>query len=94
MNAGPDQSVTVGVLYTLSGASFSDPDDVGPWTYSIDWGDRSFTTRTTSSQGPVSGSHNYLLPGSYRITLTVTDIHGAAGTGSKVLTVGAVSGLN
>ncbi len=94
VDAGPDQTVAVGMMYTLSGASFSDPDDAGPWTYSIDWGDQSFTTRTTSSQGALSGSHNYVMPGSYRITLTVTDPHGAAGSGSKVLTVGGVSGLH
>jgi hypothetical protein len=94
VNAGSDQSVLVGLLYTLTGASFSDPGDNGPWSYAIDWGDQSGSNGSTATQGPVTGSHNYLLPGSYRITVTVTDSHGASGSGSKVLTVGALPGLN
>ena len=94
VSAGADQSVLLGLLYTLSGASFSDPDDAGPWSYRIDWGDESFSTNSTASEGSLSGSHNYLMPGSYRITVTVTDSHGASGSGSKILTVGALPGLN
>src|SRR5207248_1123319 len=41
VNAGSDQSALLGVLYTLSDASFSDPDNDGPWSYRIDWGDQS-----------------------------------------------------
>ena len=94
VSAGADQSVLLGLLYTLSGVTFSDPNDAGPWSYRIDWGDQSFSTNSTASQGSLSGSHNYLLPGSYRITVTVTDSHGASGSGSKILTVGALPGLN
>jgi hypothetical protein len=93
VNAGPDQTVPVGLMYTLSGASFSDPDNDGPWSYTIDWGDQSFSNSSTSTQGPITESHNYLLPGSYRITITVTDSHGASGSGSRALTVGGSSSL-
>jgi uncharacterized protein len=89
VNAGSDQGVVLGILYTLSDASFTDPDNDGPWSYTIEWGDGSTSTGSTSSQGSVTGSHNYLLPGTYQITVTVTDSHGAAGSGSKLLTVGS-----
>ena len=78
----------VGLLYALPDASFSDPDNDGPWLYTIEWGDGSTSTGSKSSQGSLTGAHNYLLLGSYQITVTVTDNHGAAGSDSKLLTVG------
>ena len=93
VNAGSDETVLLGVMYALSGASFSDPDNDGPWSYTIDWGDGSSSSGSSSSQGSLTGSHNYLLPGTYRVTVTVTDNHGASGSDSKVLTVGSVPAL-
>ena len=80
----------LGVSYTLADASFSDPDNDGPWLYTIAWGDGSTSTGNKSSQGSLTGAHNYLLPGTYQITVTVTDNHGAAGSDSKLLTVGSL----
>ena len=74
------------IVGSFSG-SFSDPDNNGPWTYTINWGDGSAASGSTSSQGAISGAHTYLAPGSYTITLTVTDAAGASGSASKVLTV-------
>jgi hypothetical protein len=88
VNAGSDQGVVLGVSYALSDASFSDPDNDGPWSYTIEWGDGSTATGSKSSQGSLTGAHNYLLPGTYQITVTVTDNHGAAGSDSKLLKVG------
>jgi len=85
VSAGPNETVLLGVFYTLS-ATFSDPDNDGPWSYTIDWGDGSSTTGTTSSQGTITAGHSYLL-GSYTIRVTVTDSRGASGSDSKVLTV-------
>jgi len=93
VNAGLDQAVLLGVSYTLSGASFSDPDNDGPWLYRIEWGDGSTSTGSKSNQGSLTGAHNYLLPGTYQITVTVTDNHGAAGSDSKLLTVGSLPAL-
>ena len=84
----------LGALYRLRDASFSDPDNDGPWSYTIDWGDASSSSDTRSSQGALTGTHNYLLPGTYSITLTVTNNHGATGSDSKVLTVTASPAVN
>jgi len=90
VNAGSDQTVLLGLLYTET-ASFSDPNNDGPWSYTIKWGDGSSKSGTTWSQGgTISASHSYLL-GSFTIRVTVTDSHGASGSDSKVLTV--ITGL-
>ena len=89
VNAGSDQTVLLGLLYTET-ASFSDPNNDGRWSYTINWGDGSSTSGTTWSQGTISASHSYLL-GSFTIRVTVTDSHGASGSDSKVLTV--ITGL-
>jgi len=85
VNAGSDQTVLLGVLYSLS-ASFSDPDN-GPWSYTINWGDGSSSSGSKSSTGTISASHNYILIGSYTIRVTVTDSRGASGSDTKALTV-------
>ena len=86
VSAGPDETVLLGLLYTLS-ASFADPDNDGPWSYTIAWGDGSSSSSSMSSQGTFTARHNYLLIGSYTIRVTVTDSHGASGSDTKVLTV-------
>ena len=92
VNAGPDQSVLLGLFYSLS-ASFSDPDNDGPWSYTINWGDGSSSSGTRSTQGPFSAGHNYLLPGGYTIRVSVKDSHWATGSDTKVLTVLVKIGL-
>ena len=88
VNAGPDETAVTGLFYTLS-ATFSDPDNDGPWSYTITWGDGSRTTGSTSSQGTITAGHTYvvILPRNFTIRVTVTDSHGASGSASKVVTV-------
>jgi hypothetical protein len=54
VNAGSDQTVLLGVLYSLS-ASFSDPDK-GPWSYTINWGDGSSSSGSKSSTGTIGAT--------------------------------------
>jgi PKD repeat protein len=85
VNAGPDETVPVGVLYTLNW-SFSDPDN-GPWTYTINWGDGSYSIGSVSSPGSFSAGHAYFGVLTTRtITVTVTDGRGASGSDTKVIT--------
>jgi PKD repeat protein len=86
VNAGPNEMVLLGLLYTEQ-ATFSDPDNDGPWSYTIDWGDGSSTSGSTSSQGTITGTHTYLLTGQYTIRVLVVDSRGASGSGTKLLTV-------
>jgi PKD repeat protein len=88
VNAGPDETALVGLLYRLN-ASFSDPDDGGPWSYTITWGDGSMSTGRTSSPGTISVGHAYftILPRSFTIHVTVTDAAGASGSDTKVVQV-------
>jgi PKD domain-containing protein len=89
VNAGADEKAVSGLFYTLN-ATFGDPDNNGPWSYRIDWGDGSTTTGTAASRGSISASHNYVspLPSSYTIGVTVTDSRGASGSDTKIFTVG------
>lgn len=85
VDAGPDRNALLAVLFTL-GASFSDPDN-GPWSFTIDWGDGSSSSGNASSQGAISGTHTYVLPGSYVVRVTVRDSLGATGSDEMILTV-------
>src|SRR5216110_140400 len=85
VNAGSNQTATVGSPITVS-ATFSDPGvNDAPWAYAIDWGDGSpgTTGSTTSQTAPVSATHTYTKPGMYTMRVTVTDRDGASGTDGK-----------
>jgi len=88
VNAGSDQTVLLGVLYSTS-FSFSDPDN-GPWNYTIDWGDGSTSTGSRPSAGSFSASHTYLglsILGTRTIRVTITDSRGASGSDTKNVTI-------
>lgn len=87
VNAGPDARSLPGFVGVS--ATFSDPGaNDAPWTYTIDWGDGATTTGTTSSQsGAITASHLYLLPGQYRVRVTVTDKDGGAGSDELIITI-------
>ncbi|CAN5828952.1 hypothetical protein BH11GEM1_BH11GEM1_08670 [soil metagenome] len=61
-------------------AAFS---DVGvndaPWRYSIDWNDGATSTGSVASQGAtIAAAHPYARPGTYDVSVVVTDKDGAA----------------
>jgi hypothetical protein len=69
--------------------SFSDPGvNDRPWSVEIDWGDRStdsFSVNTQGEQAPVT--HTYTLPGTYTVTVKVTDKDGGVGEANGSITV-------
>lgn len=87
VTAGQDQQVAVGLLFQLEGASFNDPDNDGPWTITIDWGDGSSPTSfQRSTEGAIVGNHSYpvtLLGATYTLRVTVEDAHGLRGSATK-----------
>jgi hypothetical protein len=87
--AGPDQHPLVGLVFSLDGASFSDPDHDGPWTVTIDWGDGSQPRTFSASEGPITGSHSYtgVALTQYTLTVTVVDAHGNRNSASKTVTI-------
>ena len=88
VNAGSDETVLLGVLYSTS-FSFSDPDN-GPWNYTIDWGDGSTSSGSRPSAGSFSASHTYLglsILGTRTIRVTITDSRGASGSDTKNVTI-------
>jgi hypothetical protein len=89
VTAGGDQTVLIGALFQLSGASFSDQDHDGPWTVTIDWGDGGSDTFAMTTEGAISGSHSYhdLLLATHKLTITVVDAHSGSGTASKTVNV-------
>jgi len=90
VTAGPNQSATIGTPVTVS-ATFSDPGvSDGPWAYAVAWGDGlpATTGSTTSQTNPITATHTYALPGTYTVSMTVTDKDGGAGSGQLTVTVG------
>jgi len=91
VNAGANQTATVGTPVTLT-ATFSDPGvNDAAWSYAIDWGDGSLQTMgsTTSQASPITATHTYTAAGTSTVRVTVTDKDGATGVGITAVTVSA-----
>jgi PKD repeat protein len=82
--AGP--TIYSGETFNLSG-SFSDAGLLdSPWNYSINWGNGN-TTGSTSTQGAITGSRQYLVAGAYGVSLTVNDKDAGTGSASMIVRV-------
>jgi PKD repeat protein len=91
VNAGANQTVTVGTSFALN-ASFSDPGlNDGPWAYTLAWGDGSPQTSgsATSQSSPITAAHTYTAAGTNTVRVTVTDKDGGVGSGQLTVTVTA-----
>jgi hypothetical protein len=86
--AGTSISSVEGQSVTASVATFSDPDTSAPaseYSAVIDWGDASTSAGIiTGAAGSfsVSGTHTYAEEGSYKVTVTVTDVDNPKSTGT------------
>ncbi|MFM1767857.1 MAG: hypothetical protein RJA22_386 [Verrucomicrobiota bacterium] len=81
-NAGPDKSAQVGALVSFDASQSRDPDGLIT-SYGWEFGDG------TTGTGPTA-SWAYAAPGTYEVTLRVTDEWGAVAVDKAVVTVTAV----
>jgi hypothetical protein len=75
LDPGPDQVINSGESAEVD-ATFEDPGTLDTHTADIDWDDGSSgpgTVDELGGSGNVTGSHQYLVPGSYTVTVTVKD---------------------
>ena len=71
---GADIDVDKGEPFTADLATFADPGVDDTHTATIDWGDETVEPgQVDQAAGVVSGSHSYLDPGSYTVTIEVCD---------------------
>jgi PKD repeat protein len=91
VNAGADAAIDEGQSFSLS-ASFTDKGAAdNPWGYTVNWGDGSGNaTGSLATQAAITGTHTYNTPGSYNVTVTVTDKDGGGSNDVAVVTVRAV----
>jgi len=90
INAGADQIIAEGNLFTAAG-SFTDP-DADPWTATVNYGDGSGVQPLALNPNKTfSLSHVYADNGNYTVTLTVIDSQSAAGTDTVLVTVNNVA---
>jgi PKD repeat protein len=88
VNAGPDLQRAVGVKFyywpTFTDAGLGD----GPWQYTVDWGDGTTYSSSTTIQGEFKRfSVTRMTAGTFTIRITVRDKNGAVGTDEMSLSV-------
>jgi hypothetical protein len=83
---GPDQSLSEGVALSVTG-SFSDEDASIAWAATVDYGDGSGSVTLALGADKTFSLEHLFEPGSYVVTVVVTDNAGASGTDSLQVTV-------
>ena len=84
-NEGSATSFSVNGTFTDPGNTFDEP-----YTALVNWGDNTTSTAVVSGSGnpfsySFSGSHTYAQPGSFDVTVSVTDTDGATGTSAATV---------
>lgn len=86
-------SATEQAAFQGSVATFTDGNPeatASQFSATINWGDGTTSTGTIAAAGNgfgVSGSHTYTVPGTYTVTVAVTDVGGAKASGTLTATV-------
>ena len=89
VNAGPDAAVLDGQAVPLT-AAFTDKGIGDTHISSIDWGDgivEPGSLTQGAGTGQVTAQHVYATPGTYIVTVTITDDDGGIGTDTKLVVV-------
>jgi hypothetical protein len=90
VTAPADQTAAAGVAKSFALGSFTDPGTTdNPWAVDVSWGDGpADTTFNMSVQGVLTAkSHKYAAPGTYKVTVTVTDNFGGSSFATFMVTV-------
>jgi len=93
VTAASSQSANEGASTTFSLGSFTDPGADGPWAVDVNWGDSSaHTSVSVSATGALAAqTHTYATPGTYTVTVSVTDKPGLAGSASFAVNVANIA---
>jgi hypothetical protein len=83
---GPDENLGEGVALSRL-ASFSDQDASTSWTATVDYGDGSASAALTLAADKTFTLEHFFTPGSYVVSVVVTDDASASGSGSFRVTV-------
>jgi hypothetical protein len=85
-----NQSFTQNAPATVNLGSFSDPGaSDSPWTVTVNWGDGTSSTFTTTTQGALSQAHVFVSSGNLTIAVTVTNSENLSGSASATAAVSA-----
>jgi hypothetical protein len=92
VHAGGNVTLDPGDLWTRNGKSFTDSDSTS-WTGKVDYGDGTGNQDLTLYNvvadvgGSFDLSHTWTAPGTYTVTVSITDNGGVLGTGTFMVTV-------
>ncbi|MFN2547890.1 MAG: PKD domain-containing protein [Myxococcales bacterium] len=87
VSAAAAQTSDEGAMAYFSLGSFADTLIDGPWTVSVDWGDKSSSSFPATLPGLLSANHTYQDDGTYLVAVSVVDNSGATGKASFEVSV-------